>query len=106
MVLLGAAFILLAAAVVFFYALVTRRLVLARGVPAVAVILAATYLRIMLTFSFKSKQVLALGQEKHFCEIDCHLAYSILDVHRAKRLGSPPNQTTTAGNFLCDYSAA
>jgi len=42
MAFLGAVFFVLVAAVVFVYALVTRRLVLARGVPTVAVILAAT----------------------------------------------------------------
>jgi hypothetical protein len=47
---------LLVAAVVFVYALVTRRLGLARGVPMVAVIVAATYLGIMLIFSFKSSE--------------------------------------------------
>src|SRR5512133_1639713 len=39
------------------------------------------YVVLVLGFSVFSKEVtLAHGQEKYFCEIDCHLAYSITDV--------------------------
>ena len=39
------------------------------------------YLGLILIFSGVSREVtLARGQEKYFCEIDCHLAYSIADV--------------------------
>ena len=38
-------------------------------------------------------------REKHFCEIDCHLAYSVTDVHETKVLGDRPNQLTAAGLF-------
>lgn len=42
---------------------------------------AAIYFALLLGFSLASRtHVLALGQEKYFCEIDCHLAYSLLDV--------------------------
>lgn len=35
----------------------------------------------VLVFSFTSQyQLLARGEEKHFCELDCHLAYSIVNV--------------------------
>jgi hypothetical protein len=39
------------------------------------------YLALLLAFSAGSRsKTLALGQEKYFCEIDCHLAYSVTDV--------------------------
>ncbi len=42
---------------------------------------AAMYLVLLLAFSASSREVaLARGQEKYFCEIDCHLAYSVADV--------------------------
>jgi hypothetical protein len=52
----------------------------------------------MLIFSYASKDlVLARGQEKHFCELDCHIAYSVLDVQKTKTIGN--NQTTAEGMF-------
>jgi hypothetical protein len=54
----------------------------------------------MLLFAFGScERVLARGQEKHFCEIDCHLAYSIVNVTDSKTLGTTPNQIAAAGTF-------
>jgi hypothetical protein len=82
------------------YGLTRRKFKLSRGVLAVAVVLAATYLGAMLIFSFASKdQVLGRGQEKHFCEIDCHIAYSIVDVQQAKSLGDEANKAVADGMF-------
>ncbi len=42
---------------------------------------AVVYGSLLLGFSLASQdQLLAQGQEKYFCEIDCHLAYSVLGV--------------------------
>lgn len=42
---------------------------------------AVVYFALLLGFSAASRSItLARGQEKYFCEIDCHLAYSIVDV--------------------------
>src|SRR5215472_4597084 len=42
---------------------------------------AVIYAILLFGFSLASKQkVLARGQEKYFCEIDCHLAYSVVDL--------------------------
>lgn len=60
----------------------------------------AIYLGGMLVFSLaSSEQVLARGQEKYFCEIDCHLAYSIIDIRDTKTLGEAANQLTATGTF-------
>ncbi len=42
---------------------------------------AVIYLGLLVGFSAGSREIaLARGQEKYFCEIDCHLAYSVADV--------------------------
>ena len=44
------------------------------------------YLVLLLGFSAGSHEtMLGRGQEKYFCEIDCHLAYSVLDVKRQEQ---------------------
>jgi hypothetical protein len=54
------------------------------------VVIAGVYLAAILIFSVAShEKVLARGQEKHFCEIDCHLAYSIVNTRQSKTLGNP-----------------
>ena len=41
----------------------------------------AIYFGLLIGFSLGSHpNILSRGQEKHFCEIDCHLAYSVVDV--------------------------
>lgn len=41
------------------------------------------YFGLLLGFSASSQDsLLSRGQEKYFCEIDCHLAYSVVDVRR------------------------
>ena len=50
---------------------------------------AAFYVALLLGFSLASRpHVLAHSQEKYFCEIDCHLAYSLLDVKTEPSSGS------------------
>ena len=51
---------------------------------------AGLYLLLLAGFSvFSREQILPRGQEKYFCEIDCHLAYSIADV---KWVGEGPTR--------------
>ena len=71
-------FVALAAVVIFWF-------VRKPGFSRAAVVLvaggAAFYFALLLAFSAGSHEtVLARGQEKYFCEIDCHLAYSVVDV--------------------------
>ena len=98
--LLGAGFLFLLVGLVFVYTLFKRNFRANKFVLAAAVVIATCYLGVLLLFSFTSREhVLARGQEKHFCEIDCHLAYSIVDVKDTKTLGAPPQQATAAGTF-------
>ena len=98
--LLATAFVFALAALVFVYTLVKRQFGANRLVLVAAALVAALYVGVMLIFAFaSSERVLAHGQEKHFCEIDCHLAYSIVDVTDSKTLGNAANQTVATGSF-------
>ena len=63
--------------------------------------IAAAYTGILLADSVVSPEyVLARGEHKYFCEVDCHLAYSVEDVSAAKMLGPELQQRTAAGRYV------
>src|SRR5215813_2877100 len=98
--LLGTGFLLFVTGIVLIQSLIVRKTRRAKIVLIVLLLIAGTYLGTMLVFSFASREnVLARGAEKHFCELDCHLAYSILNTAQAKSLGEGPNQRTAQGQF-------
>ena len=67
----------IATAVIFWF---SRKPKVARTTITAIAAAACLYLGLVLTFSIASRtRTLARGQEKYFCEIDCHLAYSITD---------------------------
>ncbi len=71
-------FVALAAVLIFWFA---RKPKFARFSAASIGTVAILYFALLLGFSACSHEsVLARGQEKYFCEIDCHLAYSVIDV--------------------------
>lgn len=75
MALLGTGFLLFVGAVILIQSLVVRRTGRAKIVLLTIMVIAAAYLAATLIFSLAShEKVLARGEEKHFCEIDCHLA--------------------------------
>lgn len=97
---LGTAFLLFLVGLAFIYSVVRRNLWLMKLSLLTVALVAGLYLVTLLAFSFASgEKVIARGEEKHFCEIDCHLAYSITDVRETKTLGDAPNQLTAAGVF-------
>ncbi len=97
---LGTGFVLLLLALTLGYLLATRKFVGAHRVLLAGVLMLGLYAGVMLLFSLSSReQVLARGAEKYFCEIDCHLAYSILDVRKTKTLGDTAHGATAAGDF-------
>jgi hypothetical protein len=97
---LGACFVLLALGLVALHALVVRRFGRARLTLAVLACVLVFYFGLTLVFSLASSgRVLARGEEKYFCEIDCHLAYSVVGVSRAKTLGEGPGAATARGEF-------
>jgi len=100
MAFLGTGLLFFVAGLIFLYTVIKGELAGTKVVVSAVGVVAAIYIGFLLLFSFKSTEtVLARGQEKHFCEIDCHLAYSILDVRQTKTLGNGPNQSTADGLY-------
>jgi hypothetical protein len=51
---------------------------------------------LLAAFSLASRErTLGRGEEKHFCELDCHIAYSVQGVERMKSIGD----STASGEF-------
>lgn len=81
--------------------------VLARGRAHLAVkigmgmaVIVLVYGAVLSVCSLTSKEiVLAPGDEKYFCEIDCHLAYSVIGVRRGRTLGPPDRPVAARGEF-------
>jgi len=74
----GGLIVAAASILIFWFA---RKPKIARGVAVATLCAMSAYLTMLIGFSAASHNLtLALGQEKYFCEIDCHLAYSVVDV--------------------------
>jgi hypothetical protein len=98
--LLAAGVLFLIAVFVLVLSLMTKRRTLTKLAAVFVAVIGAAYLIALLGFSFASREeLLARGSEKYFCEIDCHLAYSIIEVHDAKTIGEGPHQVAAAGIF-------
>jgi len=97
---LGTGLLILVSALTLVGSLVARKFRLAKVVLIVMVVIAGIYVGAMLAFSLAGREkVLARGEEKHFCEIDCHLAYSITNVRQTKTLGTSADQSTAQGVY-------
>ncbi len=78
LVFVGAVLAAVALTVLYAFARVTKREPVARITLRVLLGGAGLYLVLFLITSLAShSRVLAIGEEKHICEIDCHLAYSV-----------------------------
>ena len=98
----GGLFVAAAAAFIFWFA---RKPKFARSVTLAATTGAIAYLALLFVFSAVSHETdLTRGQEKYFCEIDCHLAYSVIDAGARPdgryiiRLRTRFDETTTSPN--------
>lgn len=90
-------FLILAVSV---HALFRRKWSRLRLLLSAALLWVAVYLGLMLIFSAASREKLLMrGEEKHFCEIDCHLAYAVIDVQQTRTIGAAQNQATATGIF-------
>ena len=89
---LGTAFLLGVSGLVFLYGLIRKNRLVIRAALLSGIGLAAAYFGLLLIVSAAShERVLAPGEQKYFCEIDCHEAYSVAGVTRAE--GTAPNTT-------------
>ncbi len=88
------------AGLVLLYALAAQKLALAKRTVAMAFALGGAYAGLLLAASLTStEKTLGAGQWKYFCEVDCHLAYSVTGVSTAKTLGEGQNPATAEGTF-------
>jgi hypothetical protein len=98
----GGLFLAIASILVFWFA---RKPKFARVATIAIGALVVVYFALLIGFSAGSHEtVLGHGQEKYFCEIDCHLAYSVLeaktqpDGHLVITLRTRFDETTTSPN--------
>src|SRR5260370_12046718 len=97
---LGTGLLILVAALTLVGSLVARKFRCAKVILIAMLVIAGINAGAMLAFSLAGREkVLARGAEKHFCEIDCHLAYSITNVRQTKTLGNSADQSTAQGVY-------
>jgi hypothetical protein len=82
-------------------ALWTRKKWIGIGAIVLGLALVSGYALVLVGVSLTShEKVLALGEHKYFCEIDCHIAYSITSVEETSALGDELHPTSAAGRFV------
>jgi len=98
---LGTVFLLGIGFLVMFYGAVRHSAFLAKlGAGAVAVIAAGYFLLLGGVSLASSEETLPPDGRKYFCEIDCHLAYSVAAAQTAATLGPELQQTAAHGQFV------
>ncbi len=98
---LGSALVLGVAVLAALFGVFRKRRRLELGGLAVVAVLVSVYTLVLLGVSLTShEKTLARGEWKYFCEIDCHIAYSVEDVTEAKALGPEAQQTSANGSFF------
>ena len=98
---LGTIFILGISLLVLFYGAVRRSAFFAKLGAGAVLTIAAGYLLLLSGVSLASnEETLPPDGWKYFCELDCHLAYSLVGVQTAATLGPELQQTAAHGKFL------
>lgn len=98
---LGTGLVLVVLGALFLFFFVTRRHRMAAWMLIFGAGLAAAYLLTLFAFSLTSRTVIVpRGGEKYFCEVDCHLAYSVESVSVPDSLVGPAGPLKPEGAFL------
>src|ERR1700745_3858350 len=98
---LGTIFLLAVGLLVLFYGAVRRSSFFAKlGAGAVSPIAAGYFLLLGGVSLASSEETLPPDGWKYFCEIDCHIAYSLVSVQTLATLGPELQQTAAHGKFL------
>jgi hypothetical protein len=98
---LGTVFLLGISLLVLFYGTTRRSAFFAKLGASAAVTIAAGYFLLLSGVSLaSSEETLPPDGWKYFCEIDCHLAYSLLSAETAAALGPELQQTPAHGEFV------
>lgn len=98
---LGTILLIGASLLVLFYGAVRHSSFFAKLGAGAAFTIAAGYLLLLTSVSFaSSEKVLPPGGWKYFCEIDCHIAYSLASAQTVAPLGPEMQQTVARGKFV------
>ncbi|HEY6572408.1 MAG TPA: hypothetical protein VI198_03745 [Candidatus Eisenbacteria bacterium] len=86
---LASAFLIAAGLAGALFGALSRKRPLAMGGATLAAVVAGLYATIWAGAALTTRErLLAPGETKYFCEIDCHLAYSVDRVERVRELGA------------------
>lgn len=97
----GSIFVIGISFLVLFYGAVRRSSFFAKLGAGAVLTVAVGYLLLVSGVSFaSSEEVLPPGGWKYFCEIDCHLAYSLVGAETAATLGPEMQQLPAHGEFV------
>lgn len=98
---LGSILLMGASFLVLLYGAVRRSTFFARLGGGVALTIAGGYFILLTGVSFaSSEKVLPSGGWKYFCEIDCHIAYSLAGAQTSAALGAEMQQVSARGEFV------
>jgi len=98
---LGTVFLSGVSLLVLLYGAVRRSAFFARLGGGALLGVASVYFLLLTGVSFASnEEVLPAGGWKYFCEIDCHIAYSVIGAQTAGMLGPELKQASAQGQFV------
>jgi hypothetical protein len=98
---LGAVFTTGVSLLVLLYGAARRSRLYARIGGGGAVVIVACYVLLLCGVSLaSSEKVLPAGGWKYFCEIDCHIGYSVSGVETTGAIGPEMRQTSARGQFV------
>ena len=98
---LGAVFVTAVSLLVLLYGAARRSRLYARiGGGAGAMVVAGYGLLLCGVSLASSEKILPVGGWKYFCEIDCHIGYSVSGVETTGALGAETGQTSARGQFV------
>lgn len=101
MAFLGTLALLGVSALILVFAIWARKKWIGIGTVAFGLALVCGYALVLVGVSLTShEKLLAPGERKYFCEIDCHIAYSIAGVEEGSTLGNELRPTGTDGRFV------
>jgi hypothetical protein len=98
---LGAVFVTAVSLLVLLYGAARRCALYARIGGGAAVMVVGCYVLLLCGVSLASREkVLPAGGWKYFCEIDCHIGYSLSGVETTGAIGPEMRQTSARGQFV------
>jgi len=98
---LGVVFVTCVSFLVLLYGAARRSKLYARIGGGALLTIVACYLLLLCGVSLaSSEKVLPAGGWKYFCEIDCHIGYSVSGVETTGALGAETGQTSARGQFV------